>query len=238
VSKSSKQKLPTPALVALVVVGVLFVYLVGYFVLVKPQSSKATSLKAEVLAKDKEVSDRRAAVAAASSVQPIKVADLFRLSKAMPDRVDMADLVLELNQVAADTGITFDSISPQLPTVSTGYEIVPIQVVFNGNFYQLSDLLYRLRGLVSVDHETLDARGRLFAVKSINFNEGADGFPNLQATLTVEAYVYGSFGAPAAPVPGSTDTTSTTTDTTATTTTSSTSAPPSGASAAPTGASQ
>lgn len=239
-----KKSLPAPALVALAVFGVLFVFLLGYFIAVRPQNSKAASLKKEVASVDKQVSDRRAATAAARSVPPIKVADLFRLSKAMPDSVDMADLLLELNQVATDTGITFDSISPQLPTVATGYEIVPIQVVFDGNFYQLSDLLYRLRSLVSVDRETLDARGRLFAIKTINFNEGSGGFPTLQATLTIEAYVYGSPAAVPA-VPGATDTTSTTTgstDTTSTTTsattTTSTPAPPSGTSASATGATQ
>ena len=61
------------------------------------------------------------------------MADVYRLAKAMPDRTDMPDLVLELSQLARDTGIRFDSIAPQ-PIVSLGaYQVIPISVTFNGN---------------------------------------------------------------------------------------------------------
>ena len=65
-------------------------------------------------------------------------------------------------------------------------------MIFDGNFYELSDFLFRLRTLVGVRHGELDATGRLFSVETIDFAESPDGFPELGATLTLEAYVYGT----------------------------------------------
>ena len=39
----------------------------------------------------------------------------------------------------------------------------------SGDFYSLTDLLYRLRSLVTVRDGALDVSGRLFSVKSVNF---------------------------------------------------------------------
>jgi hypothetical protein len=138
----------------------------------------------------------------------------------------MPDLVLELSQLARDTGIRFDSISPQPITPIGSYTVLPISVTFQGNFYNLADFLYRLRSLVTVHAGRLDATGRLFAVDTMTFNESTLKFPQIQATLVIDAFVYGN-GAPAqATIP---TTTTSTTSTTETTTTSS--APPAGASA-------
>jgi hypothetical protein len=74
---------------------------------------------------------------------------------------------------------------------------VPISLAFDGNFYELSDFLFRLRTLVGVRGGELRAAGRLFSVESISFAESSKGFPELGATLSVVAYVYGT-DAPAA----------------------------------------
>ena len=101
----------------------------------------------------------------------------------------------------------------------------PIQVQFTGNFYNLLAFLQRLRNLVRVENGNLFTAGRLFDVSNVTFAAGSKGFPQIQATLTINAFVPQAPASTAA-VPGSTDTTSTTT--TGTTTTSNpTSAAPS-----------
>jgi hypothetical protein len=164
-------------------------------------------------------------VAAARAAPKIEVADVYRLAKAMPDRTDMPDLVLELSQLARDTGIRFDSISPQPITPLGSYQVLPISVTFNGNFYNLADFLYRVRSLVSVHGGRLDATGRLFAVDTLTFSESQLKFPQISATLVIDAFVYGT-GAPAPAVVPTTPASTTTA-----TTTTPTEAAPSGASA-------
>jgi type IV pilus assembly protein PilO len=143
----------------------------------------------------------------------------------MPTKTDMPDLVLELSQLARDTGISFDSISPEPVAAVGSYSVMPISVTFQGNFYNLADFLYRLRSLVTVHGGRLDATGRLFSVDTLAFNESELKFPQIQATLVIDAFVYGNGTPPQATIP------TTTTSTTSTETTTTSSAPPAGASA-------
>ena len=73
--------------------------------------------------------------------------------------------------------MTFDSIQPQPLSPGAGYDLQPIDLAFVGNYYSLTDFLFRLRKLVSVHRGTLDATGRLFSVGRIDFAPGEDGFP-------------------------------------------------------------
>jgi type IV pilus assembly protein PilO len=215
-----------------VIVGAVLVFgLAGWFLLVRPQGAKVTDLKAQATEVQSKIDAYRQQVAAARAVPKIEVADVYRLAKAMPDRTDMPDLVLELSQLARDTGIRFDSITPQQPAPIGSYSVMPISVLFQGNFYNIADFLYRLRSLVSVHAGRLDATGRLFSVDTLTFNESTLKFPQIQATLTIDAFVYGS-GVPV-PVPTTPTTTTTTTTPAATTTTTptTTETAPSGASA-------
>ena len=221
--KVTKRKL-SPAATAGVGAGItLVVALFGWFVLISPQRSHASSLDAEIVLVEQQVSEARAAQMQSSGAQPIRSADLFRLTKAMPSDNDIAGVMLELSRVAAETGIVFEAIKPQATSAAGTNRAQLIDLTFTGNFYSLSDFLYRLRNLVSVQKGRLLANGRLFAVEKLSFGESPSGFPSIRAVLTVSAFLYGSgpvAGAapPAGVAPTSTDTTSTTTDTTATTT--------------------
>jgi hypothetical protein len=106
------------------------------------------------------------------------------------------------------------------------YSVLPITVSFNGNFYNLADFLYRLRSLVTVHAGRLDATGRLFAVDTLTFNEGEDKFPQIQATLVIDAFIYAA-GPPTPAAPAATAPAATTTTTASETTTTTTSETPS-----------
>jgi Tfp pilus assembly protein PilO len=203
---SAKVRTLSPkAATALVVVGCLVVLLAGVFALVMPQRHKASQLTKEVASTQAQIVTARA-LAAQKPEQRIRVADLFKVVKAMPDAPDMTGIILQLQQTASDAGVEFDSIHPQTAEPGTGFTVQPIDLSFNGNFYALNDFLFRLRKLVTVHHGTLNATGRLFSVGSIAFGAGADGFPEIAANLHVNAFVY----SPAAPVtttvPPTTDT--------------------------------
>ncbi len=199
-----KRTVPLPAVIALMVVGFLVAAAGGYFVLIRPQHSKASSLQKQIADTQDAIDSARALTLQAKKSAQIRVADLFRLTKAMPDQTDMPDILLQLNQVAEDSGITFDEITPATTAVVlSGYVAIPITVEFQGNFYELSDFLYRLRNLVDVRHGGLDASGRLFAVDSIDFAEAPPppGFPQIRANILLDAFVYGTGAVPTVPAP-------------------------------------
>lgn len=220
----------------------------GWFLLVSPQRSHAAELDVQVAAVEDQINAARVAKLQVDDLQPIRAADLFRLSKAMPSDIDISGVLLELSRIAKETGITFKSIVPGATASLTSFRVQPIELTFEGDFYSLSDFLYRVRSLVGVDSGRLNAKGRLFTIDKLAFTEGDDGFPQVAAALTVSAYLYGTgptVGAPAAPPatstppPAATDTTATTTtptDTTGTATTPAPETPPPAASGTAAGA--
>ena len=199
-----KTNVSQPVLIVLIVVGFLVAGLGGYFVLIRPQHAKAASLDKQISDTNQAIDSARTLTLQAKKGAEIRVADIFRLTKAMPDQTDMPDILLQLNQVAEDSGITFDEITPATTAVVlSGYVAIPITVEFQGNFYELSDFLYRLRNLVDVRHGGLDASGRLFAVDSIDFAEAPPppGFPEIRAHILLDAFVYGTGAVPTVPAP-------------------------------------
>jgi Tfp pilus assembly protein PilO len=189
--------------------------LVAYMVLVRPK-------KAEQKRLDAEIAGLQTQLAAAAHKEPpvtIKLADLFKLSKAIPDQEDMPGIILELNSTASAAGISFDEIEPQPAVPASTYSSVPINLVFEGNYYDLVDFLFRLRNLVSVNDGVLDASGRLFTLDQITLLTDPTTFPSITAKLTVSAYVFGaqSTSGAAPPVGPTTQTDTTQTSTTSTT---------------------
>jgi Tfp pilus assembly protein PilO len=195
---SELSKLRTEVKIALVAGGVLLGLVAGWFLVVAPKRHDASALK-------QQIADTRDQISVAQGVKtptappPIRVADLFKLSRAMPNTADIPGVILQLSSVAAETGVQFESITPHDPVSYGAYQQVAVDLSFEGRFYDLSDFLYRLRNLVGVHHGVLNATGRLFTVDSITFNQGTENFPQVKATLTVSAYVFGDGTAP--PVP-------------------------------------
>lgn len=212
--------------------GVLVIALVCWFGLVSPQKSKAKTLGAQIEETQRQITELRLMARPVSEARIVKVADVFRLSKAMPTKVDMPGILLELNRVAGESGISFDLITPKSPTTVNGLQTVSIDLAFKGTFFDLSDFVYRLRNLVRVQRGRLAATGRLFTVESFTFThvqptesaETVEVEPGLRvdprlidASLSLNAYVY--TGAAPAPATGAstgatgTETTSTETST-------------------------
>lgn len=199
-----KRRIPQPLVIGLIVLGLAVAGLGGWFMLISPQRSKAAELDTQIADTNNAISAARALTLEAKKGAQIRVADLFRLTKAMPDQTDMPGILLQLNQVAEDSGITFEQITPSTTAMPvSGYLAIPITVEFQGNFYDLSDFLYRLRNLVDVRRGALDATGRLFAIDSIEFAEAPPppGFPEIRAHLVIDAFVFGTGTAPTVPSP-------------------------------------
>jgi Tfp pilus assembly protein PilO len=207
----------------------------GYTMVVAPQGVKAAKLQKQADSVQFQIYKRQAEIKKGLHPPTIETADLFKLARAMPDRTDMPGIILTLSDLARSAGIRFDLIQPVSggAVPSGSYETDRIHLLFNGDFYGLSDFLYRLRSLVAVHDGKLDASGRLFNVDTVTFSVLANSFPKISAELFVNAYVYGSTAppTPAAPTTTNPDGT-TTTSPTSTTPASTTDTPPAGATAA------
>lgn len=196
-----ERKLSQGAQLGVVLAVVLALAAGGWFLLVSPKRADAADLDARIA--DAQLRLAQAQIASRRDpAPPVDTGDLFRIARAMPDTVDMSGILLELNRVATETGIEFESISPGGAATVGAYQVLPVTLLFEGNFYSLSDFLFRLRNLVQVRDGEVSASGRLFNVDSVSFSESQRRFPHIRATLQVNAFVYGT--APAAAPPAAT----------------------------------
>lgn len=187
--------------IAAITAGLLAFTVLGYLTLISPQRSKAKELSQSIATTEQQIATARAA----SLVKPVnpRVDDLFRLTKAMPATTDMPGILLELSRVAADTGITLESVTPSLPVAGSGFQTLPIELVFQGNYYELSDFLFRMRNLVAERDGKLDVGGRLYTVDNLDFSQADGASSTLQAKLSAKAFIYApaAAAATAPPVP-------------------------------------
>jgi Tfp pilus assembly protein PilO len=197
------------AQIALVCSGLALVIVVGWFAVVAPKRSTASDLKEQTAAVQAQIDQNRSS-AFSRALPAVRAASVFSLAKAMPNQVAMPDVILELNQLATDAGISFDEITPQAPAADTAFDVEPINMQFTGNFYNLSDFLLRMRNLVRVENGKLLAHGRMFAVSDLQFEEAQQHFPIVTASMTVNAFVPAA-PQPVAPAASATTTTGTTT---------------------------
>jgi hypothetical protein len=219
-----------------IAVGLALIVLAGgYFTYVKPAAAKASFLQTRIVALDNEARNAEADYTSATQLSKVQLADLFDLTRAMPDDEQVADILVVLGRLAQNSGVQFDSITPDPVVQLAGYQAQPMEVVLEGNYYDLMEFLYELRHLVDVRADSqgvakLYATGRLFTINKLGIEVDATGDPNkpaLKATINLDAFVYGS-----APIPGVTPPPATTSTTTTT------AAGSASAASAPTGGSQ
>lgn len=192
--------LPFRALLGLAIAGVLVYAIALWFLVVAPRRADAAALSADIAAAELELAQARGG-AVRPSAGGAPVADVFRLAKAMPSVADQPGLVLELDRLARSTGVKLGSIAPAEPSVAaSGATSIPVTLVVTGSYRQLTRYLARVRGLVVLRRGRLRATGRLFTIEGVVLAESIrGGFPLLDATITLNAYVYDGPIVPAKP---------------------------------------
>jgi Tfp pilus assembly protein PilO len=98
---------------------------------------------------------------------PQQQAILRRLNAAVPETPDLANFIIQANQIATDSGIDFLSIAPSPPAAGTSggtTTTINLNIQIKGGFFQVLEYLNRL--------EDLD---RLVVVDTINLTAGSGG---------------------------------------------------------------
>ena len=91
--------------------------------------------------------------------------------------------------LARSAGVQLSSISPAPTDPTTGATLINLSV--SGDFYSLTDLLYRLRSLVAVHNGALEVSGRLFSITSVGLTPSGTG-RILNASVTLNAFTFGA----------------------------------------------
>jgi hypothetical protein len=196
--KASLSSLSPRAFIA-VLVGCVFLWTAAlWFVYVSPHRSTAADLREEVADARAELAQSHGATHRANAVP---ASDVLRLAKAMPVSGDQPGLVLELTGLADEAHVTLGSISSEAAAEGPGgTTMIPVTVTLSGRFEQVTRFVKHTRTLVSVRRGKVRATGRLFSVQSIDLKESVSrGFPQLDATIVLDAFVYDGPIKPATP---------------------------------------
>jgi hypothetical protein len=191
--------------------ALLLVLLGLWFVVVSPKRSEASDLKAEVASAHADLAQRKQDLARPSAAVTVRVSDVFRLAKALPEDANIAGVILDVSQLAARHGLSLEGFQPTAAVPVTGYYAQPLTVSVEGRFGDVSKFLADLRELVRVKKGRLVVDGRLYSVSEVRLGkpEGDKSYPLVRAGIVLNA-----FGLlPNVPATTSTST-STTTDTT------------------------
>jgi Tfp pilus assembly protein PilO len=68
-------------------------------------------------------------------------------------------------------------------------ESVPLELEFQGNFFDLADFFHRLKRFVRVVNDDVAVKGRLMTVDTLRFSSDPELFPKLKAELTATVYL-------------------------------------------------
>jgi hypothetical protein len=187
--KASLSSLSPRAFVALLAGAVLLWTAALWFLYVSPQRSTAADLREQVAGARAELAQGHGATHRSTAAP---ASDVLRLAKAMPSSGDQSGLVLELTRLADASHVTLGSIASEAAAEGPGgTTMIPVTVTLSGRFAQVTRFVKHARTLVSVRHGKVLATGRLFSVQSVDLTESvARGFPQLDATIVLDAFVY------------------------------------------------
>jgi Tfp pilus assembly protein PilO len=118
----------------LVVLGVVVLAGAGYLGLVSPRRAAAARAATDAADARQQLETNRILAARLAAAEKVRAADLFRLERAIPDRLAVQDVLLQLTQLAQDSGISITSVTPGPPVAGVGFQKTPIDVAFGGTY--------------------------------------------------------------------------------------------------------
>jgi Tfp pilus assembly protein PilO len=90
---------------------------------------------------------------------------------------------------AASTSAASAALPPGAVVGSAGFPTMPFSFDFTGSFFNMQRFLKALDSLTSVNGQKIDVKGRLLTVDGVSLQAGPKGFPQVDASVVVTAYL-------------------------------------------------
>ena len=179
-----------------------------WMVLLSPKRDEATELASQIQSLEASLSQYRAEADTAALARRSFSSDyqrLVMLGKAVPGDDETASLLVQLNQVARDAGVKFETLTldagggtegeatasvpsggspteaaasllPLGASIGTaGLAVMPYSLTFAGSFFEIADFIEGLDDLVKTTNEDVAVDGRLITVDSFSLSPGGEG---------------------------------------------------------------
>jgi type IV pilus assembly protein PilO len=172
----------------LVGIALVAVVLVAWFMLISPLRTKIADTTAQVQVQQKNLAAAKVKLAKMeeTKLQAEKnQGRLIELYKMVPTQDEIPSLLLQIENLAIESGIKALGMTPSKATSSGSFQVVSVQLQFTGKYFDVNDFVYRLEQLVAQP-------GRLLAVKDVNLalaaGTRAGVSPELTVTMNVQAF--------------------------------------------------
>jgi Tfp pilus assembly protein PilO len=194
----------------LVLVGVALVVIVllAWFFLINPLRGDIDAVEASIETEQAALTAAQAELAQAEAIREEGEKNrgmLLELAKMVPEGEQIPSLLLQIQDLADQSGIDFIAVTPGDPIQSGGFDIIPLELEFTGTYFDLSDFVYRAEQMVA-------GPGRLLAVKNLDLqlaqeSEGTGSevavSPELAVNMTLYAFQMAAPTAATTPATGS-----------------------------------
>lgn len=147
----------------LVALALVVIVALCWFMLLSPIRGDVTATNALIEAEQTKLAAAQAKLAQAETTRQEgkkNQARLLELAKMVPDSEEIPSLLLQIQDLADQSGIEFISITPGEPVQAGAFQILPLQLEFSGTYFDLSDFVYRAEQMAA-------GPGRLLAVKAL-----------------------------------------------------------------------
>ncbi len=173
------------AVIVVVVIGL------GWFALISPTRQDVATTNSSITAERDKLATTQAQLRQAEETSKEgrqNQARLLELTKMVPNGDEIPSLLLQIQDLANESGISFMSITPSDLIQVNDYQILPLQVQFEGRFFDLSDFVYRAEQMVA-------GPGRLLAIKTLGLvpnstDASSSGSVASSPTLKVSMVLY------------------------------------------------
>jgi len=175
----------------LVALGLVVVAAAYYFLLLSPLRASIKETESAIATEQQTLAANQARLAQMQQTREEAAknqAILMALSKMLPEATELPSLLLQIQDLATESGIDFMTISPSAPQPAGSVDIVSLALSIKGSFFDINDFLYRAEQMVA-------GPGRLLAVKSVSFALGGDIYaasPDLKSEVTLYAFRHSS----------------------------------------------
>ncbi len=173
-------------LVALVLVAAVVAY---WFLLLSPLRENIAEYEGRIEDERQQLMVLQAKLAQMSQMKEEAVrneARLVELAKMVPFSPELPSLILQIQDLAAEAGIDFITITPGEATEAPSFQVIPLDLKFSGSFFDVNDFIYRAEQLVG-------APGRLLTVDSVSLAlagtaSSTTASPKLSVTMIMSAF--------------------------------------------------
>jgi Type II secretion system (T2SS), protein M len=92
-------------------------------------------------------------------------------------------------QTSTTAGATDTGTGATSSAAPAGLETVPLELEFQGNFFNLADFFHRVKRFVSLTNDNVVVSGRLVTVEGIRWSSDEAIFPKIRAEITATVYL-------------------------------------------------